>query len=207
MKDTWEEPYQVVIEMENGACRVLAMLRKLGIQQFRIINVSGFEKTAIRHLVELPKKHAEKVYGRLNVHVRRKGCEKAYLCITTEGCDVCRTLLSRGAFLVSGRLIGEKTFNYSFVTPDSKSFSEVLGFFKEYGKFRVRRIRKFGLKGRVLTERQEKVLWVALKMGFFDFPRKIEMRELAEILGIAPSTLSEILRRGIRRVLESYYES
>lgn len=65
---------------------------------------------------------------------------------------------------------------------------------------------KFELKTAVLTEKQERIFWLALKGGFFDYPRKIGLRELAEKLGVQSSTLSEIMRRGTRRLLEHYFE-
>lgn len=36
---------------------------------------------------------------------------------------------------------------------------------------------------------------MTLERGYFDFPKKIKLKEIAEELGIAPSTLSEIFRR------------
>jgi predicted DNA binding protein len=59
----------------------------------------------------------------------------------------------------------------------------------------------------VLTERQEMALWLALEAGFFDYPKKIDISELSRKLKISPSTLSEIIRRGIRRLLEYYFET
>jgi predicted DNA binding protein len=58
----------------------------------------------------------------------------------------------------------------------------------------------------VLTENQERIFWLALKSGFFDYPRQIGMAELAAKLGISPATLSEIMRRGSRRLLEHYFK-
>ena len=57
----------------------------------------------------------------------------------------------------------------------------------------------------VLTEKQERVLWLALKLGFFDYPRKIDSIEFSRKLGIVPSTLSEITRRGMLRLLKHYF--
>jgi predicted DNA binding protein len=74
-------------------------------------------------------------------------------------------------------------------------------------KPKILEIGKFKPKGEVLTEKQERVLWLALKMGFFDFPRKITMLELSSRLGVGLSTLSEIARRGIRRLLEYHFEA
>jgi len=54
-----------------------------------------------------------------------------------------------------------------------------------------------------LTTRQEQVLGTALTQGYFEFPRKISLTNLSELVGVRPSTLSEILRSAERRVLES----
>jgi len=57
-----------------------------------------------------------------------------------------------------------------------------------------------------ITYREEEVLKIALEKGYFDFPKKIKLEELAAYFGIAPSTLSEILRRGQKKVLERYFK-
>jgi uncharacterized protein (TIGR02246 family) len=72
-------------------------------------------------------------------------------------------------------------------------------------KSKILRVEKFQSLTDSLTERQEKILWIALKMGFYEFPRKINTKELSEKLGISMSTFSEITRRGLRNLLESYY--
>ncbi len=46
-----------------------------------------------------------------------------------------------------------------------------------------------------LTPRQAEILELALKLGYFEFPRKITLTELAKRVGVAKSTLSEIVRR------------
>jgi len=58
-----------------------------------------------------------------------------------------------------------------------------------------------------ITYREEEILKIALEKGYFDFPKRIKLEELAKFFGIAPSTLSEILRRGQKKVLEKYFKS
>jgi len=71
---------------------------------------------------------------------------------------------------------------------------------------KILKVVKFKPKSRILTDKQERVLWLALKLGFFDYPRKINSIEFSRRLGIVPSTLSEMTRRGIRKLLESHFE-
>lgn len=60
-----------------------------------------------------------------------------------------------------------------------------------------------GLARDSLTPLQRKALNEALRKGFFDWPRRISLEELSRELGISKVTLSEHLRRGERKLLES----
>ncbi|MEM0022686.1 MAG: helix-turn-helix domain-containing protein, partial [Archaeoglobaceae archaeon] len=57
-----------------------------------------------------------------------------------------------------------------------------------------------------MTFREEEILRTALEKGFFDYPKRIKLEELAKIFNISPSTLSEILRRAQKKVLERYFK-
>jgi len=46
-----------------------------------------------------------------------------------------------------------------------------------------------------------------LEKGVFDYPRKTNTLELSRRLGISLSTLSEITRRGMRRLVEDHFET
>jgi len=52
-----------------------------------------------------------------------------------------------------------------------------------------------------ITTRQLNILKSAMEMGLYDFPRRVSQNELAEKLGIQPSTLSETLRRAEKNIL------
>ena len=56
-----------------------------------------------------------------------------------------------------------------------------------------------------MTPRQEHVLKSALKLGFYDFPKRINFEELSTILKVSGSTLSEILRRAEKKTVVEYF--
>jgi len=58
----------------------------------------------------------------------------------------------------------------------------------------------------VLTARQEIAVRTALTLGYFDYPKKINIRELAKILHISHGTLNEEIRKGVRKILSMYFE-
>jgi hypothetical protein len=56
-----------------------------------------------------------------------------------------------------------------------------------------------------MTSRQEKVLRSALELGYYEYPKRINTEELANILKIRSSTLSEILRRAEKNVVSDHF--
>jgi predicted DNA binding protein len=115
--------------------------------------------------------------------------------------------LEHGAFLVSGKSMQGSTLTYSFMVPTFEAYRGIITDLEKLGhKINVRKVGKFEPQIDVLTENQERIFWLALKSGFFDYPRQIGMAELASKLGISAATLSEIMRRGTRRLLEHYFK-
>jgi len=57
--------------------------------------------------------------------------------------------------------------------------------------------------GEKLTGKQERIVRKALEMGYFEYPRKIRQKELATACGLASSTLTEVLRRAERNIIEA----
>ena len=55
-----------------------------------------------------------------------------------------------------------------------------------------------------LTSHQRTLVETALEEGFFDYPRRITLRQLSKKMGISASTASEVLRRAERKILASY---
>jgi len=50
---------------------------------------------------------------------------------------------------------------------------------------------------------QREILLLALKLGYFEFPRKAKLE--ARSLGISKYTASEILRRALKKVVENFF--
>ena len=54
----------------------------------------------------------------------------------------------------------------------------------------------------LLTDKQRNVIETALRMGYYDTPRESSLSEVAERVGIAKSTCSEILHRAEEKVVK-----
>lgn len=205
MVDTWREPYQVIIEIENKHCKMVGKLRALGFKHLKVVDVRSSSSGSVRHLMDVGEDQARKVPKELTAKGYVKG--KSSVWLESEGCEVCNTILAHDAFLVSGKSMQDHIITYSFMVPTFEAYRGIITDLEKAGrKFNVRKIGKFEQQIGVLTENQERTFWLALKSGFFDYPRQISMAELAGKLGISAATLSEIMRRGTRRLLEHYFK-
>ena len=209
MKRSEDEPYQVTIQVMNKHCKGLRMLKDSGVKDCRLVDIRGTTEGLTRHLVSVSSAELDKLPKDVfaDYPAGKTGSETSFW-FDTDGCDICRAFLSQGSFLISGRNVEGYTCVYSFITPSAQSFQKIISTLENLGiRIQVLEVRKFSPKGEILTEKQERILWLALRMGFFDFPRKVTMQELANRLGVGLSTLSEIIRRGTRRLLEKHFES
>jgi len=187
---------------------MLKRLNSAGFRNLKVVDIRSSAKGAVRHLIELsPDQMANLSKGFGIVQGKAKTEEKPSTWFESEGCEVCNEILSRDAFLVSGKSLDQGKIMYSFMVPTFEAYASIVSFLEKTGhEVYVRRMGRFEPKKGILTEKQERVFWLALKGGFFDYPRKIDTLELAAKLGISPSTLCEIIRRGTRRLLEHHFE-
>ena len=208
MADMWRKPYHVVIEVENRQCRILKKVVSLGIKPLKVTDIRSSSSGSVKHLIELDREQLKKIPKEFKIVASRGKAEsKPSIWFESEGCEVCNCILSRDAFLISGKSMEENTIKYSFIVPTFEAYKSIVSALENSGhKVNVLKMGSFEPKTGVLTEKQERIFWLALKGGFFDYPRKIGTQELSDKLGIRPSTLSEILRRGTRRLLEHYFE-
>lgn len=207
MKDHWRKPYHVVLEVENRQCTIVKRLAPLGLKHIKMVDIRSSNPKSVKHLVELDQDEVRHVEN-LPAELEAVGKGKSSVWLESEGCGVCHNILSSDAFLVSGKSMEGYTIMYSFMVPSFDAFQRIMSSMQQAGlNVKILKMGKFEPKAGVLTEKQERIFWLALKGGFFDYPRKVDTVELAAKLEISPSTLSEIIRRGMRRLLESYFKS
>ena len=126
-----------------------------------------------------------------------------YGAVSSKRCTVCRMVAQSKCFL-SSLVIGTKGQPQWTVLGGNDSYKElVTGLEKNSIPYKLRLLKELH-ESELLTGRQEEILSIAFESGYFDFPKKTGLKELAARTGVKESTLAEILRRGQKKVLREY---
>jgi predicted DNA binding protein len=118
-------------------------------------------------------------------------------------CTLCKEVAKSKCFISSVSVISKDMAHWTVLGNDD-SFRALSRSLRRRGiPFRVtmqKRLEDTDL----LTTRQEQILSIAFEKGYFDFPKKVGLKELAAETGIKAATLAEILRRGQKKILGEY---
>ena len=122
----------------------------------------------------------------------------------TPACRLYACVINNGCFLESEYSSSDTPYlKWRVLAPTRKNLNALVKDLQTYGGYaRVVSVKRPRSWQRMLTKKQAEVLNAAIKHGYFDTPKRISTKELARELGISPSTLSETLRRALKRVLE-----
>ena len=118
-------------------------------------------------------------------------------------CTVCKEVVKSRCFLASVSVSSRDSAQWTILGSDESYKGLVRALERRKIPVEVR-LKKELEDTDLLTTRQEQILSMAFERGYFDFPKKEGLKELAVETGIRASTLDEILRRGQRKVLGEY---
>jgi len=121
---------------------------------------------------------------------------------TSLRCTVCKEVAKSKCFLASVDVTSEGA--RWTVIGNNDSFRELVAALQGHAiPFEVKLKRNLE-DSELLTARQEQILSLAFERGYFDFPKKVGLDELATLMEIRTSTLDEIIRRGQKKILGEY---
>ncbi len=125
--------------------------------------------------------------------------------VVTEKCVACRMLTGSDCFLTSAISVGDGRVEWKLITGGDGSLADLI---KKLEKFEceVEIIRTKNLsKKLILTKRQEEIVLAAFQMGYYDHPKKVTIKDVADRFNISTSTLAEILQRGERKIIMEHF--
>jgi predicted DNA binding protein len=126
-----------------------------------------------------------------------------YGAASSSRCTVCKEVAKSKCFLASVSINSKERAEWTVLGSDDSFKELVAALEKRKIQFEVK-LKKALEDKDLLTARQEQILSFAFERGYFEFPKKIGLKELAAQTGIRTSTLAEILRRGQKKILAEY---
>ncbi len=142
---------ELEIEMEDHQCKVIGALEKRGIRGFRVLDVRGSAEGSIGHLVSLPHSQLAMMEGDATFRVVQSGKETTAW-FESPGCEICNTIVSRGSFLISGGSSGKEGITYEFISPNPRTFMEIVSELEAKGyKPKVLEVERYRKSGDILT--------------------------------------------------------
>ncbi len=124
--------------------------------------------------------------------------------VNTHRCTACRSFANSKCFLISVKAIGPELIEWKILS-SNENLTHLMNELKETRvQAQLRKVVQLKTES-ALTSRQEEIIQIALEKGFFDFPRRTSLHALAKDFGISAAALSEILRRGEKRVYQEYF--
>lgn len=197
-------PIEASILLERHPCEVVRLISTLNLKAY-VENVK-LRENVTDHVINFENEIEKSQYQKIKLAtVKTIRLNENKVWIRTDGCNVCKILYSSDVIVEKARVVGDRAVLYTLLAPNLDSLKEFLKKVSEIG-VKATVINTSEILEDQLTKRQMEILKLAYKLGYFDEDRKISLSELAEKLGIAPATLEEILRRGLKKVVKYYLE-
>lgn len=166
-----------------------------------LVEIAGPEEVMAEVLEDIKK---NPLVTKVETTITERG--KVIGAVTTARCEICRILTDSGVFLISAESKGSGKVEWTLVVSDKNVLKNIFDHLKSKGvEGELVKLTKIDDK-ESLTERQDKITHVAFERGYFDYPKRISLRELARMFEVSPSTLSEILRKGQRKIVLDYFK-
>lgn len=123
----------------------------------------------------------------------------------SDNCAACKALSASRCFISEAVCRGTADFEWTLFFREKAALKHLMENLERLGYSpRLSQLAPVRRNRLLLTARQEEILMNALELGYFEYPKKVGIEDLAKRFKVSKSTVSEILRRGEEKVLSTY---
>ncbi|MDP2749725.1 MAG: helix-turn-helix domain-containing protein [Nanoarchaeota archaeon] len=90
---------------------------------------------------------------------------------------------------------------WTIAAPKKTAIKNALEEIKKHGEFKLLYIKKSTFDGFNLSEKQEKILRMALEKGYYNWPKKTSIQQLAKSMKLSKPTTAEHLRKAEIKII------
>lgn len=127
--------------------------------------------------------------------------------VVTNKCSACRALASSDCFLISAHCLGDGRVEWRLITGGEGSLKHLIKCLEDRGCGVELKNSSELTKKNILTSRQEEIVRIALTKGYYDYPKKTTIKELAKLFNTSPSTIGEIVQRGEKKIVKEHFQN
>ena len=182
--------------------------------EISVIDCKDFNTKGMTMLIDIaaPKERLDSVTEDLKktgffkkLYTARSGSSRSLCVAVLDRPPICQAVLDAGALCMTCPYNGEsKGARWKILVRDSDTLKNLLtGLERQKVSIKITDVSSVSQDDQ-LTPRQREVLAKAISLGFYEFPRKIDLTSLSKTMNIKPSTLSEILRKAESKILAHY---
>ena len=187
--------------------------------QLTMVDCRSFNDHAMSLLIEVEGERAKEMIQQLRqsqgirrVFAAKGDSKKTLVMIVQDSTPYCISAHNSGAFCVTCPFKTENNSNgregrWKLLMNDAEALKNVGDSLAERGISITVKDVSHAFHDELLTDRQREIMGIAYRSGYFEFPRKNDLTEIAAELAIRPSTLSEILRRAEAKIVKHYMET
>jgi HTH DNA binding domain len=198
------------LRSELGAEVRLITCRPMGRRPPRLLRV--FRVTAPPDRIEPIVRELERRRPKEEVGVSRLGADQLLVRQVSPLPALCASVFEVGALCSSCPMFSasdaadDGSVDWDVVVPRASDAWFLLRAFARPGEPLPRLVRSGRFRtGRGLTPRQDHALGLAFRLGYFEYPRRASLGDVARALGVSRATAMEIVRRATGRVLVERY--
>ncbi len=181
-------------------------------EPFRLISCKPNGEKGGRSLVEIKDENAKKIADNLKDYPNI--CDVDFTdmedggvlgTVTTDRCLACARLAGSECFLTSAVGTGNGWVNWNLVSTNSDCLLRLVESLEESG-VEVRVVKKKNLQTEdELTNRQREVVRYAISTGYYECPKRTNLKAIANHFDVAVSTISEILQRAEGKIMKERF--
>ena len=166
-----------------------------------LVEIEGDEDT-INAITGAIKKHPD--VNKVDISAYKDGC--VYGSVVSNKGSACRALASSDCFLISAHCLGDGRVEWRLITGGEGALKHLIDCLEDRGCEVELKNSSILSKKNILTTRQEEIVRIALTKGYYDYPKKTTIKELAALFNTSPSTIGEIVQRSEKKIMKEHFQ-
>ncbi|MCL4328260.1 MAG: helix-turn-helix domain-containing protein [Candidatus Thermoplasmatota archaeon] len=191
---------EVILEVERNDCLITNTLPMDG---FQIERLSIGTRRTIHRVSGHDNEEAIRVLNTAGFRAKRAG--NSSLWVESASCSSCSFFSKTFSNIMGTRSAGRYRVQYRVLLPSPGDLRSLEKQLKAAGlSYDI--ISVISYNHHELTDREREILRMAMDKGYFEDSGRISLTKLARELDISPSSLSEILRRSLKKSVSFYMD-